>query len=86
MNAAALNAAWARSSTLPATIAADVPQPKTATMKPSWLIVPYASSSLRSYWRSARRPPTIMVVTPTTSTTGRHRSSTTKTGASLAIR
>ena len=74
MNAVALNAAWARSIVQPAMVVAVVPQPNTAIMKPSWLIVPSASSSLRSVRRRARRAPTTIVTTPTLTTTGRHQS------------
>ena len=54
-----------------------VPMPNTATMKPSWLTVPKASSSLRSYWRRARSPPATIVTRPTPITTGRHQSTST---------
>ena len=37
-------------------------------MRPSWLTVPYASSSLRSCWRNARHPPYNIVSEPTTTT------------------
>jgi hypothetical protein len=74
MNAVALKAPWASSIVQPAIVVALVPQPNTAIMKPSWLIVPSARSSLRSVRRSARMPPTIIVATPTVTTTGRHHS------------
>ena len=40
MKAAALKAPWASSITQPAVSAAGVPQPNTAIISPSWLIVP----------------------------------------------
>ena len=46
MNNAALNSAWATRSSQPAVAVADVPAPKSTIMNPSWLTVPYASSSL----------------------------------------
>ena len=72
MNAIALNRAWAISRTMPACVAAGVPAPNRTTRKPSWLTVPWASSSLRSCWRRARSPPAIIVTRPTVSTSGRH--------------
>ena len=86
MKAAALKAPWASSMTQPAVSAAGVPQPNTAIISPSWLIVPKARSSLRSCWRIARRPPPIIVTTPTVTTTGRHRSRSTNAGARRATR
>ena len=48
MNSVALNTAWASTSTQPAVTDSGVPMPKSTNMKPSWLIVPNASSSFRS--------------------------------------
>ena len=75
MNNAALKTAWANSSKLTATAASAVPAPATTNMKPSWLTVPKASSSLRSCWRSARKPPAIIVTRPTVNTVGRQKAS-----------
>ena len=86
MKAAALNAPWARSSTLPATIASAEPQPNTTIMNPSWLTVPSASSNLRSVWRSARRPASSIVATPTVATRGLHMATVANAGANLATR
>lgn len=69
----ALNRPWATSMTVPALMASSVPMPNTATRKPSWLTVPWARSTLRSWRRNARTPATTMVVRPTVSTTGRHQ-------------
>ena len=40
MNSAALNTAWASSSTQPAVGELGVPTPNSTIMKPSWLTVP----------------------------------------------
>jgi hypothetical protein len=55
-------------------------------MKPSWLTVPNARMRLRSYWRSARHPPTSMVMRPTVSTSGRQVGARANAGASRAMR
>ena len=56
------------------------------TRKPSWLTVPYASSSLTSCLASARKPPISMVTMPGVSSTGRQMPSSAKAGASTATR
>ena len=86
MNAAALNMPWASSTAAPVTSAAIEPQPSTIIMKPSWLIVPIANSSLRSVWRSARTAPTSIVTAPTVTTTGRHHPRIANAGANRATR
>lgn len=48
MNREDLNSAWAAVCTVAAVSASGVPTPTIATSRPSWEIVEYASSSLRS--------------------------------------
>jgi hypothetical protein len=86
MNRAPLNSAWATRRAQPAVVAAGVPAPKSTTIRPSWLTVPDARSSLRSCWRRARRPPTNMVTIPTVRTSGRHTVMRAKSGARRAMR
>ena len=86
MNRAALNTAWASSITHPAAVAAGVPMPNSTIRKPSWLTVPWASSSLRSCWRIDRRPPNTIVTAPTVSTSGRQTPVVAYTGANRATR
>ena len=81
MNNAALNRAWAMITVIAAWVAAGVPAPNSTTRKPSWLTVPKARSSLRSYWRRARSPPAIIVTMPTVRTRGRHGAVRANTGA-----
>ena len=85
-NRAALNSAWEMIMATPAIIAERVPSPHMAIRKPSWLTVPYASSSLMSYCRRARQAPMIIVIAPRVSTTGRQPGRSAKTGASRATR
>ena len=70
----------------PGSAAVRVPKLTTATRNPSWLTVPYASSSLRSNWVSARQPPTSIVNTPRPSSSGCHPGVSPNPGASRAIR
>src|SRR5690606_17621742 len=70
MNSAALNSAWARTSSLASTTVSGVPRPNNTTMKPSWLTVPYASSSLRPNCTSPCRPPATIVPEPTATPDG----------------
>ena len=87
MNSVALNSPWASSSAAAAKVASSQPAPKSATRNPSWLTVPWASSSLTSCCRSAASPPASMVRTPTPITTGRHQTTMgASTGANLATR
>ncbi|SHV08205.1 Uncharacterised protein [Mycobacteroides abscessus subsp. abscessus] len=72
MNSAALNKACAHSMTSPASRISGSPVPVSTTRNPSWLTVPKARISLRSYSRSARQPARIIVAIPKTRTTGRH--------------
>ncbi len=81
-----LNNACEISSATPPRAAARVPRPVITIRKPSWLTVPYASSTLMSYWRSARQPPMIMVAEPRTRVTGRQPGVAAKIGASTATR
>ena len=86
MNSAALKSAWTTSSSQPASAASEVPAPKSTIMKPSWLTVPNASMSFRSFWRSAWTPPARIVTLPTTNTIGRHSDAVANTGARRATR
>ena len=86
MNSVALNTAWARTSTQPAVADSAVPMPNSTNMKPSWLIVPKASSSLRSCWRRARNPPNSIDTAPIVTTAGRQNPTPTKAGAKRATR
>jgi len=85
-NSVDLNSACASSRATPASAASRVPKPTTTIMKPSWLTVPYASSSFRSYCRSARQPPTSMVSTPRPMTIGCHTDRSAYPGARRATR
>ena len=71
MNSAALNRAWPKIIATPAVVASGVPTPNRTSRKPSWLTVPNASRSLRSYWRRARRAASTIVVTPAITTIAR---------------
>ena len=73
-------------SAIPASWAALVPSPHMMIMKPSWLTVPYASSSLMSSWRSARQPPRIIVAEPSSMITGRQPGRSANAGDSSATR
>ena len=73
MNSVALNSACAKSMARPASIRSRPPPPTITVMKPSWLTVPNARISLRSYSRTARQPASSMVATPSVMTVGRQR-------------
>ena len=64
MNSVALNIAWPSVSASAASIAARVPIDVTVMMKPSCDTVPYASTSFRSFCRSAIQPAITMVTRP----------------------
>ncbi len=81
-----LNSAWEMSRASPPRAAARVPSPVRTTRKPSWLTVPYASSTLMSYWRRARQPPRVIVAAPRVRVIGRQPGVAAKTGASTATR
>ena len=72
MNSEALNIAWAHSRASPASIMSLPPVPTITVIRPSWLTVPNARISFRSYSRTARQPASSMVSTPSTTTVGRH--------------
>jgi hypothetical protein len=86
MNSAALNSPWASTNAHPAAVASGWPMPRRTTMKPSWLIVPKASSCFRSKDRNARKPPATIVTSPTVTTSGRHTPTPAKAGARRATR
>jgi len=81
-----LNSACPTTSAIPPRAADRVPIPHSATRKPSWLTVPYASRTLMSYCRSERQPPMIIVAAPSVSSTGRQPGVPAKTGARTATR
>ena len=56
MNSAALNMACAHSMASPASIRSLPPAPTITVIRPSWLTVPNARISFRSYSRMARQP------------------------------
>ena len=64
MNSAALNIACAHSIASPASIMSPPPAPTITVISPSWLTVPNARISLRSYSRTARQPASSIVSTP----------------------
>ena len=74
MNSVALNSEWASSTATPANTISGSPCPTSRTMKPSCETVPKASSALRSVSRSARQPPSNIVVPPTTTSVVVHQS------------
>ena len=86
MKSAALNRAWASRRAHPAAVVSGRPSPNSTMRKPSWLIVPKARTCFRSTGRSARQPPTTMVVRPTETTSGRHGPASAKAGAKRATR
>ena len=86
MNSAALNMACAHSSASPASIMSLPPAPTITMMKPSWLTVPNARISFRSYSRTARQPASSTVTTPSVITIGRHGGESAKPGVSRATR
>ena len=86
MNSVALNRACAHSMASPASIRSRPPPPTITVMKPSWLTVPKARMSLRSYSRTARHPASSMVTKPRVMTVGRQPGESAKPGASRAMR
>ncbi len=72
MNSAALNIACAHSMASPASIISLPPDPTMTVISPSWLTVPNARISLRSYSRTARHPASTIVSRPSVTTVGRH--------------
>ena len=86
MNKAALNNPWLSNMSEPANIASSVPTPKITNRNPSWLIVPFANSALRSVGRSALNPPRIIVISPTAMTVGRNHPTASTAGESRATR
>ena len=86
MNSVALNIAWAHNSASPASITSPPPVPTSTVIIPSWLTVPYARTSFRSYSRSARHPAMISVSEPRTTTVGRHGGASANPGVSRATR
>ena len=85
-NSDPLNSACAPSIAAAAAPASGVPDPASTVRNPSWLTVPYASSSFRSYWRSARQPPRTMLDRPTATTSGRHGPAAASAGENRASR
>ena len=85
-NSAALNSACATSIATPASAAFAVPAPNSTASRPSWLTVPYASSSFRSVCRSAAQPPSSSVTSPATTVTGRHGPAAASAGPSSPMR
>jgi hypothetical protein len=70
----------------PASIISLPPEPTITVMRPSWLTVPNARISLRSYSRSARQPASSMVSRPSVITVGRHTGASANPGVIRAIR
>ena len=66
MNSAALNIACAHSMVSPASISSPPPVPTSRVIRPSWLTVPNARISFRSYSRTARQPANSIVSRPST--------------------
>jgi hypothetical protein len=73
MKRAALKAPCASSTVTPASVAFSYPAPNSTTSRPSWLVVPCASSSFASRCASARHPPISIVARPTPRTSGRQK-------------
>ena len=65
MKRAALNTAWATTSETAAKMAFPLPSDIMAVIRPSWLTVPQASTSLASAWRRAPLAPQNIVSRPT---------------------
>ena len=86
MNSAALNMACAHSMASPASIRSLPPAPTITVIRPSWLTVPNARISFRSYSRTARQPASSTVTTPRVTTIGRHGGESAKPGVSRATR
>lgn len=86
MNSEALNIACAQSMVRPASIRSPPPLPTMIVIRPSWLTVPNARISLRSYSRTARHPASSIVASPSTTTIGRQGGESAKPGDIRAIR
>ena len=86
MNSAALNNACAHSSARPASIKSLPPAPTSSVMNPSWLTVPNARISFRSYSRTARQPASSRVTRPRITTVGRQGGASANPGVSRATR
>ena len=86
MNSAALNMACAHSIANPASIRSLPPAPTIRVIRPSWLTVPNARISLRSYSRTARQPASSIVSRPSVTTIGRHGGASAKPGVKRATR
>ena len=65
MKRAALNTAWATTRETAAKMAFPLPSDIIAVIRPSWLTVPQASTSLASAWRRAPIAPQNIVSRPT---------------------
>ena len=85
-NSADLKRACPTSSARPASALLRSPYPRTTVSMPSWLTVPKARMRLRSDSRSAWKPPSSIVKTPSPMTMGRHGSVSAKAGAKRAMR
>ena len=86
MKSDALNTAWAISRVTPANTVSGVPTPKSTIIRPSWLTVPCARTSLMSCWRSARYPPISIDAMPAVTTIGRHGGYAANAGENRATR
>ena len=86
MNSAALNMACAHSMASPASIMSGPPAPTMTVIRPSWLTVPKARISFKSYSRTARQPAISMVSRPSPITIGRHSGLSAKPGVNRATR
>ena len=86
MNRAALNIACAHSMVSPASIRSPPPAPTIRVIRPSWLTVPNARMSLRSYSRTARQPASSMVARPRTTIIGRQGAASANPGVIRATR
>ena len=86
MKSAALNIACATTIVMPARAASRVPMPTRTIMKPSWLTVPKARTSLRSYARMARQPARIIDSRPKLMMVMRHGGESAYPGARRATR
>ena len=86
MNSAALNIACAHSMASPASIMSPPPVPTITVIRPSWLTVPNARISFRSYSRTARQPASSIVSRPRVTTIGRHGGASANPGVIRATR
>src|ERR671914_1911088 len=82
-NIRALKKAWVTRWKMPT---ANAPTPTARNMYPSWLIVEYANTRLRSSWPAAESAAYTAVTSPTTATANRATSDASKMGKARATR